>query len=89
MTTQECIEWAQDPIQECAGQPIIPASNFDSLAVSLANQSDIDKTAEEILDIFREQSKRFTACGANLADRFAVLRKNKENGWQYLIDLLN
>jgi hypothetical protein len=79
---------AQDPMQECAGSPIIPASNFDQLAADVAVYDEVKLTAVEILEIFDYQSKRFVACGGNLNDRFAVLRRNPESGWQYMVDLM-
>lgn len=79
---------AQDSMQDCAGSPIIPASSFDQLSEDLAVYDEVKLTASEILEIFNYQSKRFAACGGNLNDRFAVLRRNPESGWQYMVDLV-
>jgi hypothetical protein len=89
MTILSTIEWSQHPIEVCAGQPIIPATEFFELSHDLAEFDDIKLTAEEIETILGEQSKRFSACGANNADpkRFACVRKNPKTGWNYLIDI--
>lgn len=90
LTLLEQIEWAQHPSDACAGQPIIPASNFEELANIAVSYDEVVLTKAEILDVFAYQSKRFSACGANFADptRHAVIRKNPKTGWTYLIDIL-
>jgi len=80
------IEWAQHPMDECAGQPIIPASNFASLAFSAGQFTEVVLTEEEILLWLANESMRFSACGANYSGKFGVLRKNPKSGWQYVID---
>ena len=72
-TLLDYLEWAQDPLQDCAGQPVIPASNFPSLATDISALDEVHKSAEEIEALFWLQSKGFTACGANLGDRFAEI----------------
>jgi len=86
LTLIQTIEWSQDPLEICAGQPIIPAINFTELALELILFPEVTMTADEIVAWFKEQSKRFTACGGNNAERYAVLRKNPKSGWQYVID---
>jgi hypothetical protein len=88
LTLLETIAWAEDRIYLCAGQPVIPASNFETLSVDLAAYPEVHKTAEDIYNLLREETKRFTACGANHSDRFGVLRKNPKGGWQYIVDLI-
>lgn len=88
LTLIEVIEWSQDPIQMCAGSPVIPARNFQSLAEQLISFKEITKTSDEIVDIFKLQSKRFAACGANFSDKHGVVRKNPKTGWNYLVTLL-
>lgn len=88
LTILETIAWAQDPTNFCAGHPVIPASNFEELALDLIEYSNVTKTQEEIIEILKNQSKRFAACGANHSDRFGVIRKNPESGWQYIVDLI-
>ena len=88
MTVIETIEWAQDPLQDCGGQPIIPEAGFLTLAVNLILHAEVTKPQEELMKIFKAQSLRFTACGANNADGFGVLRRNPESGWAYLLELI-
>jgi hypothetical protein len=88
LTLLQTIEWCEDPIQICAGQPIIPASKFEELANEMVAYPEVLRSAEEIVAILKDQTKRFSACGANQADRFGVIRKNKVNGWQYIVDLV-
>jgi len=89
LTLLQTIEWSQSPTEECAGQPIIPASEFFELAHDVAAYPEVKLTAEEVESILIDQSKRFSACGANDSnpERFAVVRKNPKNGWKYLIDI--
>lgn len=84
------LEWAQHPTAKCVGQHVIPASNFESLSESIAANEESKMTAEEVLSLLQEQSKRFSACGGNNSDseRFAVVRKNPKNGWKYLVDMI-
>lgn len=88
-TLSEIFTSYEDPLQQCAGQPVILGSEFESMATDVSQFDNIVKTKEELVLLFKEQTKRFTACGANNADeRFAVLRKNPANGWEYLITLV-
>ena len=89
-TLLELIEWAQHPLDTCAGQPVIPAYNFKDIASTAVLYSEVVLSESEILDVFAYQAKRFTACGANHSDtnRFGVVRKNPKTGWSYLIDIL-
>lgn len=88
MSITEQIELVEDPTQLCAGQVVIPAAKFEDLATVLAARTDVNKTDAEITAIFLTQAKRFSACGANFSDRFGVLRKNPNSGWNYLRDLI-
>lgn len=88
LTILEVIALKQDPMHICAGQPVIPNSNFEALAIELVTFNDVHKTVEEIVELFKEESKRFSACGANNSGRFGVLRKNPKTGWQYIVDLI-
>lgn len=88
ITLLETIAWKEDPMQLCAGQPVIPAANFALLAKDAITFKQVKKTEEEIIDILKEQSKRFAACGANFSDRLGVVRKNPDTGWQYIVDLI-
>ena len=49
---------------------------------------DLTKSLPEILAIFKYEALRFSACGANFGEDRGVLRKNKANGWGYLVDQL-
>lgn len=88
LTILDTIAWAQDPLHLCAQCPVIPASNFEELATDLLEYPEVTKTAEEMVEIFTDQSKRFAACGANHSDRLGVIRRNPETGWQYIVDLV-
>ena len=89
LTLLEVVEWAQHPSDVCAGQPVIPYSNFVELSKDVVAYDEVVLTQMEAMDLFTEQTKRFSACGANHADdRFGVLRKNPKTGWQYIVDLL-
>jgi hypothetical protein len=90
LTLLEVIAWAQHPSDTCADQPIIPAYNFAELATDISTYDEVVLTVEEIEEVFRVQSMRFSACGANNSDpeRYAVLRKNPKTGWNYLRDLI-
>ena len=91
LTLLSTIEWAQHPSDRCAGQPIIPGTNFEELARDVLGFPEVVLTEAEILAVFNYQTKRFSACGANHADPHVnggVIRKNPKNGWQYLIDIL-
>jgi len=87
---QEECELYEDPLLTCAGARIIPASSFQELAVELAIKDGVKKSSTEIKSIFDEQSKRFAACGGNHAEpsRHAVIRRNANNGWGYIEDLI-
>ena len=88
LSIQEAIEWSEDRTYMCAGSPVVPAAKFTELAIELATYSEVPKTVAEIVDIFKEQSKRFSACGGNDADRFGVIRRNPKSGWKYIVDLV-
>tara|TARA_R110000772_G_scaffold182375_2_gene293633 strand:+ start:3537 stop:3821 length:285 start_codon:yes stop_codon:yes gene_type:complete len=88
LTILEMIALKQDPLALCAGQPVIPKANFEDLATELVDFPNVHKTIEEIVELFDEESKRFSACGANNSDRWGVLRKNPKTGWQYIVDLI-
>ena len=88
LTINEIFLYAEDSLNLCAGQPVILSSSFESLSIHLSIQDGVTKTAQEIVTIFQEQSKRFSACGANNSDKFGVLRKNPETGWNYLVELI-
>ena len=85
---QERIAWSEDFTALCAGQAVIPAAHFEELAIELVAYTEVTKTKAEMIAIFKEQTKRFAACGANHSDKFGVLRKNKANGWKYIEDLI-
>lgn len=89
ITLLETIEWAQHPSDTCAGQPVIPAYNFQELSQDVAAFSNVKLTAGEVYVKLIEQSQRFTACGANSADvdRFGLVRKNPKTGWNYLVNI--
>jgi hypothetical protein len=82
------IGWAQDPTALCADQPIIPAANFEQLSKDVQEYDEVELSEQEAYDLFTEQAKRFSGCGANNSERYGVLRKNPKTGWQYLVDLL-
>lgn len=84
------LDWAQDPMLSCAGQPVITSANFLSLAESLQEFDEINAPVETIVSLFFEESKKYAVCGAGpgVNGRFAVLRKNPSIGWQYLITLI-
>lgn len=88
LTLLEQMDWAQNPLLECAGQSVISEPEFQELANNAALYPEVNLTSEEIFSIFMEQAKRFVACGANLGDGYSVLRKNPKNGWAYLVTLL-
>lgn len=81
LTLMQQLEWAQDPMQFCAGQPVIPAYNFEELAVNVAKFPEVTKTSDEVLALFQEEGKRYTACGANNDDRLMVMRRVPDTGW--------
>lgn len=85
LTLEEHITWHQDPLQCCAGQPVIPQYNFEPLAKVLIGVEDVTKSVEDLVLLFFEEAKKYTACGGNLDERFAVIRK-PPNGWGKLID---
>ena len=84
----EAIAWYQDATNLCAGQPIIPAANFNDLIEELVTYPEVTKTAYEMGEILADQTKRFSACGANNSDKWGVIRKNPKTGWQYIVDLI-
>lgn len=86
ISIEELFEWAQDPIQTCAESPVILQANYEKLITQLVELPEVVMTAQEIQELFFEQGKRFTACGANNNERFGVLRKNPKTGWKYLIE---
>lgn len=88
MTILELFDSYINPRNLCAGANVIEAAVWEELANDLVDRDEVTQTKEEIMIIFMEQSKRFVACGGNLAERFAVLRKNPESGWTYLIDMV-
>lgn len=87
LTLLETIEWSQDPLEICAGQPVIPVTNFEELALEVQAFKEVTMSSDDILIWFKDQSKRFSGCGGNNADAtWAVLRRNPKTGWQYVID---
>ena len=84
----DILMWAEDPLNQCGGQPVIMASSIDTLAQDLAEFPSVIYSEEQINLKLRNETKRFSACGANNSERFGVLRKNPETGWQYIIDLI-
>jgi hypothetical protein len=82
------LAWAEHPLLECAGSKVIMAEEFSPTATQIADLSIVDKTAKEINDIFLMQSKRFSACGANNSEKYGVLRKNPQIGWNYIVELI-
>lgn len=88
MELLERISWFQDPLQLCAGQPIIPAAKFDDLATAVIEYTEVNLTHAEVLALLYNESKRFVGCGGNHNEKFAVLRKNPKGGWSYLATLL-
>jgi hypothetical protein len=87
MNISEILENAQDPIQECAGSPVIIAAKFEELSATLIDYT--NKTSEEILTILQRQAKRYSACGGNNSDQFGVIRKSPKLGWKTLVALLS
>lgn len=85
LTIEEQFLWAQDPIQTCAGQPIIPQYNFKPLAEELIKYKEVTYDVDGIIKLFFEVAKKYTACGANFNDKFAVIRKNPKLGWEKVV----
>ena len=83
---EDRFQWAQDPLQCCAGLPIIPQYNFRPLAEAIEPYPDVLYTVDEIVEIFFEIAKKYTACGANHNDKYAVMRKGNASGWKKAID---
>lgn len=81
---EEFVSWYEDPLQLCAGSRIIPQWKFKPLAVALVGAGS-SLTEEELLKLFFEESKRYTACGANSNGRYSVIRKPPKTGWKKLI----
>lgn len=89
MSAIEIFEWYVNPLELCSGHAVIGNPNFLPLAEALKEEdSALPATVEEIVEIFTEQSKRFSACGANNSDKYGVLRKSSTTGWQYLLDAI-
>jgi hypothetical protein len=91
METEEILQilaWSEHPMMECAGARVIMADRFSETAESIAAIPEVDKPKEEIEKILIEQSKRFSACGANNSEKWAVLRKNPKSGWTYIVKLI-
>lgn len=91
LTIEQTIDWAQDPIRTCAESPVILEANFDTLAEDLADFTDqVSMPVDDIKAMFREQSKRFVGCGGNFGadDRSALIRRNPDNGWKYILDII-
>jgi len=88
ITLTDILNWSQDPIQTCGEQPVILAAEFNALAADVKELSSISLTKDEVLNVFKEQAKRFSACGANNSEKFGVLRKHPVSGWNYLEVLL-
>jgi len=84
-TILEEFQWAQDPLQLCVGQPIIPQYNFPILADKLLEYNSVIMSKAQLVIYFTEQSLRFSACGANSSSKFGVLRRNPKTGWQWLV----
>ena len=82
------LAWAEHPLLECAGAKVIMNENFAPTSEKIADLTNVYKTKEEIELLFREQAKRFSACGANNTEKYAVLRKNFQNGWIYFAKLI-
>ena len=85
LTIEELFEWAQGPLQVCAGQPIIAQHKFEGFALSLQNYPEVKLDAVALEAYFTEKAKKYTACGANNNERFGVLRKNPDAGWSKII----
>jgi len=85
LTIEEQFLWHQDPLQECAGQPVIAQHSFESLATELVEYTEITYTADELVALFFEISKKYTACGANNNEKYAIIRKNPEKGWTKIV----
>ena len=85
-TLRLTLEWAQDPTRECAGQPVILQTSFKDLSEAVQGFQGVKLTPAEAEEMFNIESRRFSACGANPGhdNRFAVLRKNPETGWEYI-----
>ena len=84
----DIFNWRQSPLMTCAGCPVILGTEFPNLAIDVAELPYITLASNEIEVFFWQQSKRFSACGANSGDDYAVLRKNPNTGWNYLVDKL-
>jgi len=86
---EDIFSWSEDPLNTCAGQPVIMGTSFSDLAHIIATNYVTKLTEDEINALFLEQAKRFSACGGNFANvKTGVLRKSPENGWAYLINLI-
>lgn len=96
LTIQDTLDWAQDPLRRCGESPVILQTSFEELAVNLTTFTDqVSLNSEQIVEVLEEQSKRFSGCGGNFADRTGMIRRNPNNGkpdtlygWQYILDLI-
>lgn len=87
-TIENIMEYWQDPLQECADSPVVLAAKFGDAAKKISELPDISMSETEVLELFHEQAKRFSGCGANNSERYAVLRRNPKSGWKYIADLI-
>ena len=85
MTIQEKFENAENPLLTCAGHKVITGDKFEYLAIELSKEYGTF-TVEEAMGVLTRLSYKFTACFANLGEKYAVLRKNNINGWDYVLE---
>ena len=84
----EICELYLDPRVLCSGQLVITAGNFLPLAIDLEVLNSVEFTVDEILEMLKELSKKFSACGANSGNNHAVLRPYKDSRFSYIAEKL-
>ena len=77
----------ENPRLLCAGAKVIEEALFEELAVELVNVEPL-LDLSSVITLFKEQAKRFTACGGNSPGSYGVLRKNPSSGWSYIINAI-
>ena len=83
-TSEEILNNYISATASCAGNFIITKDRFLDLSVELSENSD-NKTSEEILKILNQMSLKFTACGGNNGEKYAVVMRYPVQHWKYLI----
>ena len=71
-----------DPRMICAGNPVIPYSNFTKLATMIEENVVVGLSAASIEEVLRDVAKNYTACGANFGEKQGVLGKSALSGWK-------